>query len=104
MSSDIATMPSVTSVELSGKLENGDIITQVFPVQHPSGEADSIIIARAFAMLKNSGGLLVDTEGGGMDFYLGSKFVGPIHFEIKKVSLAGMDALAGLKRGPQLVQ
>jgi hypothetical protein len=101
---DIATPPTVTTVELSGKLENGEMVTQVFPVQHPSGEANSIILARAFAMLKNTGGLLVDTEGGGMDFYLGSKFVGPIHFEIKKVSLVGQDALAGLKRGPQLVQ
>ena len=100
---DIATMPAMTTVELSGKLEDGTIITQVYPVQHPSGEQDSIIIARAFQMLKGAGGLLIDTLNG-MDFYLGSKFVGPIHFEIKKVSLAGTDALAGLKRGPQLVQ
>lgn len=103
MSSEIATMPTVTTVELSGKLEDGTVITQIYPVQHPSGEADSIIIARAFQMLKNTGGLLIDTPNG-MDFYLGSKFAGPIHFEIKKVSLAGQDALAGLKRGPQLVQ
>ena len=103
MSSDIATMPTVTTVELSGKLEDGATVTQDYPVQHPSGEADSIIIARAFQMLKGAGGLLVDTPNG-MDFYLGSKFAGPIHFEIKKVSLAGQDALAGLKRGPQLIQ
>jgi len=100
---DIATMPTATMVQLSGELENGTVITQVYPVQHPTGEQDSMIIARAFHMLKSAGGLLVDSANG-MDFYLGSRFKGPIHFEIKKVSLAGQDALAGLKRGPQLVQ
>ena len=101
--SDIATIPAMTTVELSGKLEDGTTITQVYPVQHPSGEQDSIIIARAFGMLKNAGGLLVDTADG-MDFYLGSKFVGPIQFKIKKVSLAGAGTMSQLQRGPQIVQ
>ena len=104
MSSEIATLPAMTTVEVSGVLENGTSIKQIFPVQHPSGEQDPIILARAFTMLKNTGGLLVDAEGGGMDFYLGSKFAGPLHFEIKKVSIAGSDALAGMQRKPQLVQ
>ena len=100
---DIATPPTVTNVLVSGTLESGEEIQQIYPVQHPSGEPNSIILARAFAMLKNTGGLLRDVGDSGMEFWLGSKFVGAIKFEIKQVSLAGADALDGLKRG-QLVQ
>jgi hypothetical protein len=103
METQIATPPKTTMVEVSGVLENGEKIVQIYPIQHPSGWSTQQIVMAAFGMLKQVGGILVDTDGSGLDFYLGSKFSGPMHIEIKNVALIGSEALMSLKR-PHLLQ
>lgn len=87
----IAMPAKTTIVQLSGTLEDGTVITQDVPVPHADGTPSVAILTYAFNVLKSIGGLLVDVEGGGMQFYLGSKFIGPITLSIKNVVLAGAD-------------
>lgn len=97
----VATPVKITDVQVSGVLESGETVSQTYNVEHPSGEPDAVIHARALQVLKQNGGIIVFSENGDMDFYLGSKFTGSVHFSIKKVALIGSGALTEIKQHAQ---
>ena len=104
MDGRIAMPTKLTCVVASGKTEDNKTISQDVPIPHQDGVKPPQILFAAIETIKKIGGLLIDTPDGGVDFYIATKFVGPIHFEIKKITLAGADDLNALKNSPQLMQ
>lgn len=98
MDGSIAMPIETTMVEATGTLYSLDIddapiaITQIIPVPHQKGVKEPVIIAAAVKSVFMMGGLFIDNEGG-VDFYPLLLFKPPIQFRIKKVLLAGLDAL-----------
>lgn len=93
MSEGVLVPPATTIVNISGKLPDGSIIEQEFPVTHPIGSEGSQIILGAFQAFKQLGGFVKDIPGGGMEFYMASKFDAPFSFTIKNVVLVSQSAL-----------
>ena len=67
-------------------LSTGEKVVQELPLTHDSGAPDSALIAMAFQVFRQSGGILVDAEGGTMDFYPLSTI--KANFAVKKVLIA----------------
>lgn len=86
-------------VEVSAQTEDGKDISQTYPLSVQKGSKDGQILAAAYGMFKQTGGILVDADNGDLLFYVGVRLKGPIRFTLKKVVLA--DATA-LPRTPQL--
>lgn len=95
MSEGVLVPPATTVVGITGKLPDGSVIEQEFPVTHPIGAEGAQIIQAAFQLFKQLGGFVKDTPGGGMEFYMASKFDAPFSFIIKNVVLVGQNALPG---------
>ena len=67
-------------------LASGEKVTQELPLTHDSGAPDSALIAMAWQTFRQTGGILVDAEGGTMDFYPLSTI--KANFAVKRVLIA----------------
>jgi len=84
---NLAVPAKQTVVAVSATAEDGTVYSQDFPVSHPSNWNDGMIIGAALQMFRQSGGILMDNEGG-VDFYMAIKFKNPVQFRIKNIVLA----------------
>jgi hypothetical protein len=86
---DVLVKQKTTIVVVSAELEStGEIIEQEYPIPHPSTAIDQAIVNQGLMIFKSMAGILRDTEDGGLEFIMASKFKS-FKFKTKNIVLAG---------------
>jgi hypothetical protein len=81
-------LKSQSVVVAHGKLVTGEEITQEIPLTHDPGAPVTYLIAQAFRLIVQTGGIVCDVPGNEkMKFYASGAFPNGIEFEVKKVQL-----------------
>lgn len=79
---------STSVVDVAGTLPNGETVVQEVKMEHDVGAPAGGLISQAFVLIRQYGGLSVDSvDHEAMDFYPLSKFE-KVTFSVRRVALA----------------
>jgi hypothetical protein len=86
MAGEKAVAVQQSKVVMTGTLQDGKEIIQEVPMNHAPGTPDPALMSQALTMVRSSGGLMTEGEGGTIYFYP-MLTLKSIHLQVNRVSL-----------------